>query len=85
VGRHGSRLDTGETITAPYIDELIAEVDPVVRKAVPALKEEHLRIVKDYLKAQVRQEWPSEFLTSDLMPYLAAADGVPAKWQKSVL
>ena len=82
---YGSRLDTGEPITAAYVDLLIEETEPEVRKAVPALKEENLKIVKEYLKAQVRKQWPSEFLTSDLMPYLAAADGVPAKWQKSSL
>ncbi|ETW80666.1 hypothetical protein HETIRDRAFT_427649 [Heterobasidion irregulare TC 32-1] len=82
---YGSRLDTGEPITATYVDQLIEETEPEVRKAVPALKEENLKIVKEYLKAQVRKQWPSEFLTSDLMPYLAAADGVPAKWQKSSL
>ncbi|KAI0314232.1 malate synthase [Amylostereum chailletii] len=82
---YGARTDTGDEITAALVDRLVDEVEPDVRKAVPALKEEHLRIVKDYLKKQVRQTWPSEFLTSDLMPYLAAADGVPAKWLKSAL
>lgn len=82
----GSRLsDTGEPITAEYIDRLVDEVDEDVRKAVPGIKDEHLRVVKEYLKNQVRKGWPSEFLTSDLMGYLAAADGVPAKWQKSSL
>ncbi|EIM82782.1 malate synthase [Stereum hirsutum FP-91666 SS1] len=82
---HGSRLDTGEPITAEYVDKLVDEADEEVKKAVPGIKEEHLRIVKEYLKTQVRKAWPSEFLTSDLMPYLAAADGVPVKWQKSSL
>lgn len=82
---HGSRLDTGEPITAEYVDALVDQADAEVKKAVPAIKEEHLNIVKEYLKTQVRKPWPSEFLTSDLMPYLAAADGVPAKWQKSSL
>ncbi|THH06063.1 hypothetical protein EW146_g9729 [Bondarzewia mesenterica] len=85
VGAPRVALDTGEPITAEYVDALVEEVEPEVRKAVPALKEEHLKIVKDYLKSQVRKQWPSEFLTSDLMPYLAAADGVPAKWRKSSL
>ena len=39
------------------------------------LSEKNLEVVAKYLKKQVRQEWPSEFLTSDLMSYLAIADG----------
>ncbi|TFY62897.1 hypothetical protein EVG20_g6533 [Dentipellis fragilis] len=82
---YGSRLDTGEPITVEYVDRLVEEVEPEVRKAVPGLTEENLKIVKEYIKGQIRRQWPSEFLTSDLMPHLAAADGVPAKWQKSSL
>jgi malate synthase len=82
---YGVRDDTGETITAEYVGKLFDAVVPEVRKAVPGLKDEHLRIVAKYLKDQISRQWPSEFLTSDLMPYLAAADGVPASWQRSVL
>jgi malate synthase len=83
--RYGARDDTGETITAEYVGKLIDAVTPEVRKAVPALRDEHMYIVAKYLKDQISRQWPSEFLTSDLMPYLAAADGVPASWQRSVL
>ncbi|KAI0305676.1 malate synthase [Multifurca ochricompacta] len=82
---YGARDDTGEAITADYVDKLTDSVVPDVRKAVPALKDEHLHIAAKYLKEQIRRQWPSEFLTSDLMPYLAAADEVPAKWQRSLL
>ncbi|KAH9178822.1 malate synthase [Lactarius sanguifluus] len=82
---HGVRDDTGATITADYITKLTDAAVPEVRKAVPALRDEHLRIVAEYVKKQVRQQWPSEFLTSDLMPYLSAADGVPASWHRSML
>ncbi|KAI9460481.1 malate synthase [Lactarius psammicola] len=82
---NGVRDDTGATITADYITKLTDAAVPEVRKAVPALRDEHLHIVAEYLKKQVRRQWPSEFLTSDLMPYLAAADGVPASWQRSML
>ncbi|KAI0085342.1 malate synthase-domain-containing protein [Irpex rosettiformis] len=68
---------------AEYIDSIVDELVPtLVGGSVTARK---LEIVAAYLKKQVRQEWPSEFLTSDLMRYLAVADGVPEKWQKSVL
>jgi malate synthase len=84
--RYGSRLaDTGETINASYIDKLVDEEAPRIKKLVPTIKDDHLGICAEYLKAQVRKEWPSEFLTSDFMPYLAANDGVDAKWHKSSL
>ncbi|KAH9942426.1 malate synthase [Epithele typhae] len=58
-------------------------IAPTLKSAV--LTAENLDIVSKYLKAQVRKEWPSEFLTSDLMGYLAVKDGCPAGWQRSVL
>jgi malate synthase len=82
---YGVRDDTGAIITAEYVEKVIDASAPVVRKAVPAIKDEHLRIVVKYIKEQIRRQWPSEFLTSDLMPYLAAADGVPARWHRSFL
>ncbi|KAI0266737.1 malate synthase [Gloeopeniophorella convolvens] len=82
---YGTRDDSGDTITAEYVDKLVDTAIPEVSKAVPSIKDEHLQIVAKYLRSQIRQPWPSEFLTSDLMSYLAAADGVPAKWQRSSL
>jgi malate synthase len=82
---YGARDDTGTTITAEYVGRLIDATAPGIRKAVPALRDDHLRIVAKYLKDQVGRQWASEFLTSDLMPHLAAADGVPASWQRSFL
>ena len=81
--KYGSRMDHGELVTAEYIDKIVDEVVPTLKSA--SITEKNLDIVARYLKKQVRQEWPSEFLTSDLMRYLAVADGVPEKWQKSVL
>lgn len=83
--KYSSRLDTGEQITAPYVDRIIAEQAPGVQKIAPSVKDDHLRIATKYLMDQVRQQWPSEFLTSDLMPYLTMADGVEDKWHRSVL
>lgn len=83
--KHGSRLDTGELITVEYIDGLITELSPSIQKLAPGVKDGDLKITIDYLKGQIRKQWPSEFLTSDLMPYLAIADGVEPKWQKAVL
>ncbi|KAG2369552.1 malate synthase [Suillus spraguei] len=83
--KYSSRLDTGEQITAPYVDRIIAEQAPGVQKIAPSVKDDHLKIATKYLMDQVRQQWPSEFLTNDLMPYLSMADGVEDKWHRSVL
>ncbi|KAG1810212.1 malate synthase [Suillus plorans] len=83
--KYSSRLDTGEQITAPYVDRIIAEQASGVQKIAPSVKDDHLKIATKYLMDQVRQQWPSEFLTSDLMPYLTMADGVEDKWHRSVL
>ncbi|KAF7305971.1 Malate synthase [Mycena chlorophos] len=83
--KYGSRMETGEAVTAELVDELVSELAPGVKKIAPGVKESDVKIAAEYLKKQVRKEWPSEFLTSDLMSYLAVADGVPAKWQKAAL
>lgn len=81
----GSRLDTGQEITVEYIDSLIAELAPGVKKLVAGIKDDDLQLMVAYLKAQIRRPWPSEFLTSDLMPYIAERDGVETKWKRSAL
>ncbi|KAK7473141.1 hypothetical protein VKT23_001242 [Stygiomarasmius scandens] len=83
--KYGSRLDTGEVITAEYVDKRIDEIAPGIKKIAPSVKDDNLKITVDYLKSQIRKEWPSEFLTSDLMPHLAIADGAEPKWQRSAL
>ncbi|EIW82842.1 malate synthase [Coniophora puteana RWD-64-598 SS2] len=83
--KHGARLDTGELITVEFVDRIIAEQAPGIKKIAPGIKDEHLKITTAYLKSQIRQQWPSEFLTSDLMPYLTMADGVEEKWHRSSL
>ncbi|KAG0707102.1 malate synthase [Suillus ampliporus] len=83
--KYDARLDTGEQITAQYVDRIIAEQAPGIKKIAPSVKDNHLKIATKYLMDQIRQQWPSEFLTSDLMPYLTMADGVEDKWYRSVL
>lgn len=81
--KYNSFLDSGHPITVGYIDSLVEEIVPQVPKIVPAVKDEQVRVAADYLRAQVRKDWPSDFLTTDLMPYLEAVDG--GKWVKSAL
>jgi len=83
--KYNSRLDSGQYVTAEYVEKLIDEVAPGVKGVFAGVKEENLKIAVEYLKGQIKREWPSEFLTSDLMGHLAIADGVEAKWQKSAL
>lgn len=83
--KYRSRLDTGETITADYIDGLISELTPGVKKLVAGIKDDHLMIAGEYLKTQIRKPWASDFLTIDLMPHLAMADGVESKWVRAAL
>ena len=81
--KYGSRMDSGEYVTAEYVDRVVDEVVPTLKGG--AITEKNLDVVARYLKKQVRQEWPSEFLTSDLMSYLAIADGCPAQFLRSAL
>ena len=73
---YAARLDSGEEITPEYIDEIIDASVSTIKKLVPGITDEHISISSEYIKKQVRRQWPSEFLTSDLMYYLEAADGV---------
>ncbi|KAF8444769.1 malate synthase [Boletus edulis BED1] len=83
--KYASRMDNGEPITVEFLDRVIEEQAPTIKTIVPSIKQDHLKITTAYLKGQIRQEWPSEFLTSDLMPFLTMADGVEVKWQKNFL
>ncbi|KAF9449672.1 malate synthase [Macrolepiota fuliginosa MF-IS2] len=83
--KHGLRADNGQLITAEYIDGLIKELAPTISKIVAGVKAQHIKLAEDYLKLQIRKQWPSEFLTSDLMPYLAVADGVQPQFQRAQL
>lgn len=83
---YGARVaDTGVPVTVQSIDALVDEVAPHVGKIVAGVKPEDVRIAVEYLKGQIRRKWPSEFLTSDLMGYLAVRDGVEASLQRAAL
>jgi malate synthase len=77
--------DTGELITTSYVDNLIDQLAPGLGKIVAGLKHRDFRIAEEYLKGQIRARWPGDFLTSDLMPYLAIRDGVEPGLQRAVL
>jgi len=83
--KYGMRTENGQLITPEYIDGLIKELGPDVQKLVPGVKGQNVKLAEDYLKIQIRKQWPSNFLTSDLMPNLAVADGVEPRYQKAQL
>lgn len=83
--KYAARMNSGQPVTVPFVDQIIDELTPTIKSVVPGIKEEHLKITTNYLKGQIRQQWPSDFLTSDLMPFLAVADGVEPRWQSSSL
>ena len=58
---------------------------PGLGRIVGGLKDGDVGIAKEYLKGQIRARWPSDFLTSNLMPYLAIRDGVEPGMQKAAL
>lgn len=84
---YGARLQSGETVTPELIDGVIGEVAPGITKVVAGVNNDQVQASSEYLKSQIRKQWPSEFLTSDLMEYLERADGVESAqtWQKASL
>lgn len=83
--KYGARQDDGEPLTVAYVDKLIDEFSPKTKTVAPGVTDKNVQIAADYTKGQIRKQWPSEFLTSDLMIHLAVADGAPAKFQRSAL
>ncbi|KAF9050434.1 malate synthase [Panaeolus papilionaceus] len=77
--------DTGELITPEFVDKVIAASRQKVGELVKGVKESDVDIAIDYLKGQIRRQWPSEFLTSDLMGFLAVRDGVEPSLQRAAL
>ncbi|KZW03266.1 putative malate synthase, glyoxisomal [Exidia glandulosa HHB12029] len=80
---HSALLDTGDVVTAAYISKVVDQVAPSVKSLVANVKDEHVAVAVSYLKDQVKRQWASDFLTSDLMVYLEKVDG--AKWARSAL
>jgi malate synthase len=77
--KYGVSTTEGIKLDAANVGKIIDEEAGKTASLVAGVKGPHVKIAAEYLKAQLRQQWPSPFLTSDLMPYLAADDGVPAK------
>lgn len=66
---HGASTAEGKKVTAEYVDQLLAEEAAKLTK----LDANAVGLARKYLSEQVRAPKPSEFLTSDLYPYLNKA------------
>lgn len=78
VSLSSSSSSSSSLISLSLIEKMVEEELPGVRK-IAGVKEAHVTKAKEYLLEQVgraeRGEWASEFLTSDLMPFLDDGEG----------
>ena len=63
--------DSGNTITASSLSSIFDEEAEEVSK-IAGISSDHVQVAKRYMMAQLSQEWPSDFLTSDLYAQLDA-------------
>jgi hypothetical protein len=75
--------DSNKSITPEYLAPIFEEEGKKVA-SLPGIKAEHVQIASDYMQGQVKQTWPSEFLTSDLMIHLEGV-GTVGSSRKSAL
>ena len=78
------RQDNGKAITPSYLAPVFSEESEKVA-ALPGIKADHVRLASEYMQSQVKQEWPSEFLTSDLMVHLEGVGTVGNSVKKASL
>ncbi|CAD6567733.1 MAG: hypothetical protein TREMPRED_003914 [Tremellales sp. Tagirdzhanova-0007] len=67
--KYGSKTDTGKLINPANLSPIFFEESAKVSK-LPGIDAAHVKIASDYMLAQVKSQWPSDFLTSDLMCHL---------------
>jgi malate synthase len=65
------------------VEGVLKQAAANVKSLVPSVTEPHVQIATEYMIAQVKADRASDFLTSDLMPYLEQLDG--GKWIKASL
>jgi malate synthase len=69
---HGASTDKGTKITIGYIDKILDEELEKAKKT--GLDARRLDISARYLKDQIRSKQVSDFLTTDLSPYLKESE-----------
>lgn len=75
--------DSGKSITAAYLQPIFSEEAAKVSK-LAGIDAGHVKIASEYMISQVKADWPSDFLTSDLMCHLEGV-GTVGGAQKSSL
>ncbi|WVQ82824.1 malate synthase A [Cryptococcus sp. DSM 104549] len=73
--KYASKTDTGKTISPSYLQPIFSEESAKVSK-LPGIDPSHVKIASEYMAGQIKQQWPSDFLTSDLLVHL---EGVGTK------
>ena len=61
--------DSGKKISPVHLESIFAEEAAKVSK-LPGINAGHVKIASAYMLDQVKKQWPSDFLTSDLMKHL---------------
>lgn len=70
--KYASKTDSGKKITADSLRPIFDEEASKVAK-LPGISQEQVEIAKKYMIGQLTQQWPSDFLTSDLYHHLDSA------------
>lgn len=75
--KYGSQTESGKKIDAAYLQPIFSEEAAKVA-STPGIDAANVKIASEYLIGDIKAQWPSDFLTSDLMPYLDGAKAVSA-------
>lgn len=65
--------NSGKKLDAASVKPIFEEEAQKVAK-LPGISAHQVHIAKEYMLKQLSQEWPSDFLTSDLQQYLESDD-----------
>ncbi|ODN86817.1 malate synthase A [Cryptococcus wingfieldii CBS 7118] len=67
--KYGAETAEGTKITPAHIQSLLSTSSATVSK-LPGIDPLHVKVAAAYMAGQIKQEWPSDFLTGDLMGVL---------------
>ncbi|WRT63160.1 malate synthase A [Kwoniella shivajii] len=81
--KYASKTDTGKTISPSYLQPIFSEESSKVSK-LPGIDPGHVKIASEYMAGQVKSQWPSDFLTSDLLVHLEGVGTVGGKSKSSL-
>ena len=76
--KYGSKTSSGQAITPASLKPIFEEESAKVA-SLPGINEAHVKIASEYMLSQVDAQWPSDFLTTDLMGHLEGVGAVGGK------